>query len=116
MKGFKYVQQDLRNLLREQHTLGLKLLPPIAEQIASEARAIVPVKSGVLRESINVRVSRSPRYPGIVATASAVNPKTGYDYATIQHENPDYHHEAPGQYKFIEEPFNKAVEQLFKEL
>lgn len=116
MKGLKIINQELRSLLKEKRTLLLKELTPLAEQIELDAKTIVPVDTGNLRDSINVKVSRSPRYPGIIATASAKNVRTGYDYAKIQHENPDYHHNTPGQYKYIEKPFDEAVEKLMEVL
>lgn len=114
--GLKYVSQDLRRELEEKHTLLVKVLEEEALYIERRAKEIVPVDSGKLRDSINVRVSRSPRYPGLIATASAVNIKTGYNYALIQHENPDYHHDAPGQYHYIEEPYEEAVERIMEKL
>ena len=49
---------------------------------------LVQLDTGALMHSIEVRVSRSHRYPGIIAHASATN--AGYDYALIQEETEPY--------------------------
>lgn len=110
--GVKVIQQDLRTLLQESHTLAAIALEPLASEITTAAKEITPVETGTLRDSVNVRVSRSPRYPGLIATASALNPRTGYNYAKIQHENPDYHHEAPTQYKYLETALNNEMPKI----
>lgn len=116
MKGLKIIHQALRDLLKENRSMMLHKLIPIAQQIELEAKVLVPFETGVLRDSIDVRVSRGPRYPGIIAVASAKNPKTGYDYATIQHEKPDYKHNEPEQYQYIAQPFNAAIERFMEDL
>lgn len=66
-------------------------LQDLAEDIESNAKLLVPLDTGALRDSIMVRVSRSNRWPGIIAHASAT--MYGYDYALIQEENEEYSHD-----------------------
>lgn len=63
-------------------------LEDLAEDIQNNAEILVPLDKGALQESIEVRVSRSRRYPGLIAHASATN--AGYDYALIQEETEPY--------------------------
>lgn len=106
---------DLRDILKRERSLGGAALERAADHLFSRSIDIVPVKSGELMQSIEVTVSKSPRYPGIIATATARNPRTGYDYALIQEENEDYEHEPPGQAHYLGEPFEEAVEMFLKE-
>ena len=68
----------------------LEDLEDLAEDIENNAKMLVPLDTGALRDSIAVRVSKSPKYPGIIAHASAI--MDGFDYALIQEENEDYRH------------------------
>ena len=65
-------------------------LEDLAEDIENNAKMLVPLDTGALRDSIMVRVSKSSKYPGIIAHASAI--MDGFDYALIQEENEDYRH------------------------
>lgn len=114
--GLREVKNDLRRMLREHRTLALNELEGIASEIYAEAFAKVPVASGELQDSISVTVSRSPRYPGIIVTAEAHNPRTNYDYAFIQEVNEEYQHPNGGQAHYLEEPFRNAVDEFYKRM
>lgn len=113
-EGLRQIKNDLRNMLKEQHTLALADMEDLADEIYGKAQALVPYDTWELQSSIQVDVSRSPRYPGIIAVASAENPKTGYDYALIQEENEDYKHEPGRQAHYLAEPFGEAVQEFFR--
>lgn len=85
----------------------LEDLEDLAEDIENNAKMLVPLDTGALRDSIMVRVSRSPRYPGIIAHASAI--MDGFDYALIQEENEDYKHEETITYK---DEYGRTVESI----
>lgn len=112
--GLREIKEDLRQMLREHKTLALQDLESVADQIYEGAQARVPVASGELQASIQVAVSRSSRYPGIIATAEAHNPRTGYDYALIQEVNEEYEHPNGGQAHYLEEPFREAVDEFYE--
>lgn len=126
--GLREIKDDLRQMLKEHRTLALSQLEIAADQIYVESYALVPVSEetyasrragitpGQLQDSIRVDVSRSPRYPGIVATAEAHNVKTGYDYALIQEVNDEYQHRDGRQAHYLEEPFRKAVADFYKRM
>lgn len=126
--GLREIKNDLRSRLREHRTLALRELESAADNIYVEAFSKVPVlqetyatkraglESGLLQDSIQVTVSKSPRYPGIVATATARDPRSGYDYALIQEVNEDYEHPNGGQAHYLEEPFREAVSEFYKRM
>lgn len=92
----------------------LEDLEVAAGWIQDDAQAIVPVDKGKLRDSIVVRVSKSPRYPGIIASASAKS-KRGFDYALIQEENENFSHEEPGQAHYLSQPFYQILDDFYYE-
>lgn len=112
--GLKAIKEDLRSMLRTHHTLAADDLQEVATRIYDKATALVPVESGELQASIFVDVSYSPRYPGLIVGASAINPRTGYDYALIQEVNEEYKHVNGGQAHFLEQPFREEVEKFFR--
>lgn len=85
-----------------------------AEWIESDAKAITPVDKGKLQDSVSVRVSKSARYPGIIASASAKS-KRGFDYALIQEEREDFSHEDPGQAHYLSQPFYNILDDFYHE-
>lgn len=76
----KMVREDYENIW-SQHQEDLE---DLADDIQNNAELLVPLDTGALMQSVEVRVSRSRRYPGLIAHASATN--AGYDYALIQEE------------------------------
>lgn len=115
-RGLKEVKEDLRQMLRDHHVRSNAALTRTADYIWGTAESLVPVKSGELRSSIEVTVSYSPRYPGIIATATARNPKTGYDYAWIQEVDEYYKHPNGGQAHYLEQSFRQGVKYFYKEM
>lgn len=126
--GLREIKDDLRQMLKDHRTLALAQLETVADQMYYESISIVPVSEetyatkhagivpGQLQDSIQVDVSRSSRYPGIIATAEAHNIKTGYDYALIQEVNEEYKHSEGRQAHYLEEPFRKAVAEFYKRM
>lgn len=86
-----------------------------AEWIQEDAKAITPVRTGKLQESVSVRVSKSARYPGIIASASAKSTR-GFDYALIQEENENFSHEDPGQAHYLSQPFYRILDDFYFEI
>lgn len=76
----KMIKEDYANIWSEH----IEDLEDLADDIQNNAEMLVPLDTGALMNSIEVRVSRSRRYPGLIAHASATN--AGYDYALIQEE------------------------------
>lgn len=74
------------------------------------SQPLVPVDTGRLKDSGRV-VSEDK--DTIYVTYEAFNPENGYEYAPIQHEALDFHHNI-GQAKYLEEPLMTNVDLLIE--
>ena len=110
VSGLNEASKHLTKFLRTVETVPTNILLEEAPRIEETAKVRTPEKTGKLKESVKVRVSRDKRRPGLYAQASARN--RGYDYALIQHENLSYNHPNGGQAKFLESAFVEGVERI----
>ena len=110
--GLRQVKEDLQALLKEKRTLALNEMEIVADEVYAGATARVPYKTWELHDGIDVDVSRSPRYPGVIAVATARNPKTNYDYAWIQEVSSWYRHKHGRKSHYLEVPFEEAVKKF----
>ena len=110
VSGLSEASKHLTRFLRTVETVPTNILLEEAPRIEETAKVRTPEKTGKLKESVKVRVSRDKRRPGLYAQASARN--RGYDYALIQHENLSYNHPNGGQAKFLESAFVEGVERI----
>lgn len=110
VSGLSEASKHLTRFLRTVETVPTNILLEEAPRIEETAKIRTPEKTGKLKESVKVRVSRDKRRPGLYAQASARN--RGYDYALIQHENLSYNHPNGGQAKFLESAFVEGVERI----
>ena len=100
------VKADYKEIWKEH----LQELEQLADYVVVDAKALVPVDTGKLKQSIQARVSKSPRYPGLIVSASAK--KKGFDYALIQEENEEFFHEI-GQAHYLSEPFYNLLDSFY---
>jgi hypothetical protein len=129
---------QLEELVKAQYKAILKKhledLQDCTDWIEEMARQLVPYdfsskdSNGHLQDSISVRVSKSNRYPGIIATASKKD--HGWDYALIQEENEEFQHsnvytnekgllveEDTGRMAhYLGGPFAASIQTLFEDL
>ena len=110
VSGLSEASKHLTKFLRTVETVPTQILLEEAPRIEETAKIRTPEKTGKLKESVKVRVSRDKRRPGLYAQASARN--RGYDYALVQHENLSYKHPNGGQAKFLESAFVEGVERI----
>ena len=110
LSGLSEASKHLTKFLRTVETVPTQILLEEAPRIEETAKIRTPEKTGKLKESVKVRVSRDNRRPGLYAQASAMN--RGYNYALIQHENLSYNHPNGGQAKFLESAFVEGVERI----
>lgn len=103
------VRADYKTIWKEH----LEDLEAIADWVVEDAKALSPILTGKLQESIQARVSKSPRYPGIIVSASAK--KKGFDYALIQEEDESFSHEF-GQAHYLSEPFFNLLNEFYREI
>lgn len=99
--GLSNAIQKLNTFHRETPQVVQEELKSLGLRIQTRARALSPVQTGRLSRGIQTRVLRNTLY----VYAHAYNPRTGYDYAYIQHNNPDYHHPV-GEYRFLTKAVN----------
>ena len=66
----------------------------VAEKVKEETQQITPIETGRLSRSFKWHiVTDNSRMKVLQVQMSALNPKTGYDYAWIQHDNMRYKHQ-----------------------
>lgn len=101
------VRRNLRNLRNKMKREIIKTTEDIVLDLADKAMNLAPIDTGELRKSVDPVVEvKSNRIRGNV-TFSAKNPKTGYDYALIQHEELSFNHPRGGQAKYLEQPLKE---------
>lgn len=110
-QSVQQAKKTLTRFLKKLDTLPSKILQEEAQTLKAEIISETPHDTGKLERSVRVSVSKSKRRPGINASASAINVKTGYNYAGIQHEHTGYRH-PKGKAHFISDPFYRAVERI----
>lgn len=99
--GLTKAIQNLNTFHKETPVVIQDELRTLGYRIQARARSLAPEQTGRLRKGIQARVLRNTLY----VYAHAYNPRTGYDYAYIQHNNPDYKHPI-GEYRFITKAVN----------
>lgn len=115
LKSVQDAKKRLQHYLKALDTLPTEILQDEAPQLYAEIISEVPYKTGRLERSVRVSVSRDARRPGLNASASAIDPKTGENYAGIQHENTYFRHSKPGaKAHYISDPFNRATDRIVK--
>lgn len=131
--AIKTVERMLREQYKEIWKNHLEELEDVAERIEEDALFLVPKDTGKLADSINVYVTKSRRYPGIIAHAYANSGGKpgpggyqGFDYAYIQEiteEEPTatrpvgYSHEDPNESAhYLGGPFVLRIAELYYEI
>lgn len=134
--SYKTAVRTVETLIKQQYNdiwkNHIAELQEVAEYIEEDAHLLVPKDTGKLNESIDVRVSKSRRYPGIIAHAYAnsggkpgPNGYQGFDYAYLQEiveEEPyegselAYSHENDESAHYLGGPFTIHVMELFEQL
>lgn len=126
--SYKTAVKSTERMIREQFNTiwknHIQDLEEIAEYIEEDAHILVPKDTGKLDSSILVYVTKSKRYPGIIAHAYANSGGKpgpggykGFDYALIQETNEDYSHDDPNESAhYLGGPFVIHTAQLYREL
>lgn len=78
-------------------------------RVQENARKRAPMNTGRLREGIHVTSTKRGTFR---ISVHANNPRTGYNYGIIQHNNPNYHHPV-GEYLFVTKAMKEELD-LFK--
>lgn len=86
---FQFWLKEVKNQFR----LMTETMAKVVEEVRKETVEITPIKSGKLSRSFkDTYITRNSQMIVVQVRMSALNPRTGYDYAMIQHENPVYKH------------------------
>ena len=101
--GFKEVYQKLGLLEEEIDKAALRGVKKLAEVILGESQQLVPVDTGLLKDSGLV----SPDKKNQIVTIAYNTP-----YARKQHEDMTLNHPKGGQAKYLERPFNEKSGEL----
>ena len=79
------------------------------DPIYEESQRLVPVDTGDLKASGYVDARQTPK--GAIAEVG-YGPAGDPFYTVFTHENPVFYHEAPTQYKFLQQPLEEQMDQL----
>lgn len=108
----KMVAADYKEIWKEH----IDDLEAMADWIVEDARQLVPIDTGKLDLSIQARVSKSPRYPGLIVSATArAKYDKSFDYALIQEENEAFEHEPGRQAHYLSQPFYNILDAFYFE-
>lgn len=105
-KGGEAVMRALRLLGDKAPEAMGKALYQEGNDILREAKVLTPVDTGVLKGSAFVNL---PEVSGAAVSVTLGYGQAAKDYAEVQHEELSYYHKPPTQAKFLEQPFNDAV-------
>lgn len=105
-KGGDAVMRALRLLGEKSPDAMGKALYQEANDIIIEAKVLTPFDEGTLAGSAFVNL---PEVSGASVSVTLGYGQAAKDYAEVQHEELSYKHKPPTQAKFLEQPFNAAV-------
>ena len=114
-KSVQDAKKQLQKFLKSLDTIPMDILEEERPVLYSEIIAEVPYQTGKLERSVKVTVAKDKRRPGLNASASARSSK-GYNYAGIQHENPDFKHPVKGKAYYISDPFDRCAQRIRKKM
>ena len=97
--------EEWTNHVRSNFEMMIQTMIDVAEIVKAETLPRTPLETGRLGESFRYTVlANNSKQKLVEVQMTALNPKTGYDYAWIQHDDPvsrpPYHHDYGGN-KFL---------------
>lgn len=107
-EGIKQLEKEFSKKVKDIKHGSSEGLVDAAKYLLELSQPLVPVDTGRLKESGKVVEEDSST---VYVTYEAFNPENGYEYAPIQHEALDFHHNI-GQSKYLEEPFMTNIDNL----
>lgn len=116
--GLKKARDKNGKLMKMLESTPYKVLVEEAATAQAEVNMEVPLDTGRLQagSSIYVDPSSGKTKPTVVGESEAIDPETGYDYSTYQHDNPYLKHSAGRKAFFIRDPFNRMIERIDRRL
>ena len=108
MSGIKVTGlKNLENMINSAEQRSLKGIEQAIKIIYQESQPLVPVDAGALKRSGQITQIDK----GYQLKYHSENPKNGYNYAPIQHENLTYHHKV-GQAKYLEDAVKNNLDKI----
>jgi hypothetical protein len=101
--GFKETYKNLGLLEEEIDKAALRGVKKLADVILGESQKLVPVDTGILKESGAISTDKKAQ----IVTISYNTP-----YARKQHEDNTLNHPKGGQAKYLEQPFNEKSKEI----
>lgn len=117
--------RDIKKILRDAIPQGIKGTAKVLEEhgksIQRRAFALTPYdpkpdNQPHLRDSLKYKVENRRGGVTLAITASATNPRNGYNYAGIQHDNLEYRHPHGGQAHYISQPYMEELPSIQKDI
>lgn len=107
-EGIKELEKEFNRKVKDIKHGSSEGLVEAGKYLLELSQPLVPVDTGRLKESGRVVQENANT---VYVTYEAFNPENGYEYAPIQHEALDFHHNV-GQAKYLEEPFMMNMDKL----
>lgn len=104
--GSRAQRKRLRKFIAEVPEIVGEETDKLMVRVQRNARRRAPLDTGRLRKGISVTSTRRGTFR---ISVHAKNPKTGYDYALIQHNNPEYKHPV-GEYLFVSKAMKEELD------
>lgn len=104
--GSRAQRNRLRKFIAEVPEIVGEETDKLMVRVQRNARRRAPLDTGRLRKGISVTSTRRGTFR---ISVHAKNPKTGYDYALIQHNNPEYKHPV-GEYLFVSKAMKEELD------
>lgn len=104
--GSRAQRNRLRKFIAEVPKIVGEETDKLMVRVQRNARKRAPLDTGRLRKGISVTSTRRGTFR---ISVHAKNPKTGYDYALIQHNNPEYKHPV-GEYLFVTKAMKEELD------
>lgn len=104
--GSRAQRNRLRKFIAEVPKIVGEETDKLMVRVQRNARKRAPLDTGRLRKGISVTSTRRGTFR---ISVHAKNPKTGYDYALIQHNNPEYKHPV-GEYLFVSKAMKEELD------
>ena len=114
IKGFDKVMGNLRNLYeRAPEQFGQALMEDMGDAMI-ESNGECPYDQNNAHEDGTPHLRDTGKVEGPINTGDGVMVILSYDtpYAAIQHEVPEYRHDWPEKWKYLEDPVNRHIPRL----
>lgn len=115
VRNVNAVRKNLKRLKGEVRKAAIKAAEDNIIDLAERAVELAPRDEGTLENSVDPEVKVVGGKVQGKVTFSAKNPKNGYDYALIQHEDLIFNH-TKGEANYLEKPLRQNAKRYKKHM